>query len=114
MNKIWASIFCLTFLLGIISCSDETDPNIRVRNERADKANVQIKTTGGNTININDVTAGQTTAYQSFAEGNVTVTAVIQNESVSPTASFFAAKDISYTIVILVGDTPTLRVDQGN
>ena len=114
MNKIWVRIFCLTFLLGIISCADETDPNIRVRNERADKANVQIKTTGGNTININDVAAGQTTAYQSVAEGNVTVTAVIQNEPVSPTVSFFAAKDIHYTIVILGGDTPTLRVDQGN
>ncbi len=114
MNKILASILCLTFLFGIISCSEETDPNIRIRNERADKANVQIKTTGGNTININDVTAGQTTAYQSVAEGNVTVTAVIQNESVSPTATFFAAKDIHYTIVILVGGTPILRVDQEN
>ena len=114
MNKIMVSILCLTFLFSIMNCSSETDPNIRVRNERADKANVQIKTTGGNTININDVTAGQTTTYQSVAEGNVTVTAVIQNESVSPTASFFAAKDIHNTIVILAGDIPTIRVDQGN
>jgi len=97
-----------------MKCSSADDPNIRIRNERADKANVQIKTTGDNTININDVTAGQTTTYQSVAEGNVTVTAVIQNESVSPITSFFAAEDMQYTIVILTGDTPILRVDQEN
>lgn len=114
MNRIPVSILCLTFLFSIMGCSEESDPNIRIRNERADKANVQIQTTGGNTININDVTAGQTTSYQYVAEGNVTVTAVIQNESVSPTATFFAAKDEHYTIVILAGDTPTLRVDRGN
>ena len=97
-------------LLSLIACSSE-DPKFRIYNERADKANVQIQTSGGNTININDVAAGQTTAYQSVAQGTVVVTAVIQNVSASPTAKFFCGKDEQYTIVVQAGTVPTLRVD---
>jgi hypothetical protein len=110
MKNILAGILSLAFLIAIIGCSDEADPQFRIRNERSDKANVQIQTSGGNTININDVVAGQTTAYQTAAEGNITATAVIQNESVSPTATFFAAKDTRYTIVIQTSNPPSLRV----
>jgi hypothetical protein len=112
MKNILFNILSLAFLIIIISCSAEEDPQFRIRNERSTKANVQIQTSGGNTININDVVAGQTTAYQTAAEGNVTATAVIQNESVSPTVTFFAAKDTRYTIVIQTGTTPSLRVDR--
>lgn len=112
MKNILVGILSLVFLIAIISCSAEADPQFRIRNERSSKANVQIQTSGGNTININDVGAAQTTAYQTAAEGNVTATAVIQNESVSPTVTFFAAKDTRYTIVILTGNTPSLRVDR--
>lgn len=112
MKSILVGILSLAFLITIISCSDETNPQFRIRNERSDKANVQIQTSGGNTININEVEPGQTTAYQTAAEGNVTATAVIQKESVSPTVTFFAAKDTRYTIVIQTGNTPSLRVDR--
>jgi hypothetical protein len=111
MKKIIVSILCLIFLVGIVSCSDDVEPNIRIRNDRINKANIQLQTTGGNTININDITTNQTTAYQSIASGNVNVTAVIQNESVSPKVSFYAAKDESYTVVIVNGNVPTLRVE---
>ena len=96
----------------MIGCSEETDPKFRVRNERSDKANVQFQTSGGNTININEVTAGLTTEYQIVAEGNTIVTAVVQKESVSPSITFFAEKDKRFTIVIQSGIIPILRVDQ--
>ncbi len=112
MKNILAGILSLALLITIISCSDEADPQFRIRNERSDKANIQIQTSGGNTININDVIAGQTTAYQAAAEGNVTATAVIQNESASPTVAFFAAKDARYSIVIQTGNPPWLRVNR--
>lgn len=112
MKNILVGILILAFLIALVSCSDEADPQFRIRNERSDKANVQIQTSGGNTININDVVAGQTTAYQTAAEGNVTATAVIQNESVSPTTTFFAAKDARYLIVIQTGNPPSLRVNR--
>ena len=59
-------------------------PNSGSLTKDPNKANVQIQTTGGNTININDVESGQTTEYQFVAEGNITATAVIQNETISP------------------------------
>jgi len=111
MKNIISGILGLVFLIAIIGCSEDADPQFRIFNERSNKANVQIQTTGGNTININDVEAGQTTGYQSAAEGNITVTAVIQNESISPEITFFAAKDNRYTIVIRSGITPSFRVD---
>lgn len=112
MKKVLVGIFSLALILAIVGCSDAADPKFRIHNERSDKANLQIQTSGGNTININDVEAGQVTAFQTAAEGNITVSAVIQNEPVSPKASFFATKDSRYTIVILTGIIPTLRVDR--
>jgi len=112
MKNILVGFLILVFLIAIVSCSDEKDPKFRIHNERSTKANVQVQTSGGNTININDVEAGQTTAYQTAAQGNVTATAVIQNESVSPTAKFFAAKDARYSIVIQTGNPPSLRVNR--
>jgi hypothetical protein len=111
MKRILFGILSIAFILSMSACSKEADPQFRILNQRPDKANVQIQTSGGNTININDVQQGQTTAYQSASEGTIVVTAVIQNESVSPTVTFFAAKDTRYTVVILAGDPPSLRVD---
>ncbi len=112
MKNIIAGILSLVFIIAIIGCSEEADPKFRIRNDRADKANIQIQTTGGNTININDVEAGQTTAFQTAAQGNIVATAVIQNESASPAVSFYAEKDTRYTIVVQAGNPPVLRVDR--
>ncbi|MDP3150838.1 MAG: hypothetical protein Q8N83_17100 [Ignavibacteria bacterium] len=112
MKNILLGIISIAFLLSFISCADEADPKFRVMNERENKTNLQIQTSGGNTININDVVAGQPTAYQSAASGNITATAVIQNESVSPTITFYASKDTRYTIVVQISDPPKLRVDR--
>lgn len=112
MRKIIVGILVLAFIAGLFSCSEESDPKFRVQNERTEKANVQIQTSGGNTININEVLAGQVTGYQKVAEGNSEVTAVIQKESVSPATSFFAEKDSRYTIVIRTGTTPSLYVEE--
>lgn len=112
MKKLLLGILSLIFVIVIISCSDETDPQFRIHNERADKANIQFQTSGGNTVNINDVGGGQSTAYQTVAVGIITATAVIQNESVSPAVTFSTEKDTRYTIVIRTGNPPALRVDK--
>lgn len=112
MKNVIFGILSLAFIVVLAGCAKATDPQFRIHNERADKANVQIQTSGGNTININDVEAGQATAFQTCAEGNIIATAVIQNESLSPKISFFASKDTRYTIVILTGVNPALRVDR--
>jgi hypothetical protein len=112
MKRTSLGVLGLTILLGVGACSPEGDPQFRVQNERADKANVQIQTTGGNTINLNDVLAGQTTAFQSAAEGTIEVTAVIQNESATPQVKFFAEMGTKSTVIIVGEGPPTLRVVQ--
>lgn len=54
-------------------CKDE-DPRARVTNHSTAKISVQIKTTGGNTVNINNVDPGTSSPYTSYAAGNVTFT----------------------------------------
>ncbi|MDP3682450.1 MAG: hypothetical protein Q8S01_00825 [Ignavibacteria bacterium] len=112
MKNVILGILSLAFIVVLAGCAKATDPKFRIHNERADKATVQIQTSGGNTININDVEAGQSTAFQTCAEGNIVATAVIQNESLSPKILFFAVMDTRYTIVILTGVVPALRVDR--
>ncbi len=95
----------------VIGCSSNSRPTVRVRNDRATKANVQFKDASGNTTNINDVSGGAVSAYVDIDLGVYTVTAVIQNESVSPTVVFTARKDATYSLVVVAGNPATLRVD---
>ena len=106
----------LTLLIAVIvtltSCADKP-PSVRVQNLRDNKANVQIKQSNGNTINHNDVQTGQTTNYQDVNPGVMTVTAELPSEQVDPDEARFVATDNNnYTIVILRGDPPTIRIDQ--
>ncbi len=113
MKRIAAYIVGLAFFATFIGCSEEP-LSVRVHNQRSTKANVQIKPSSGSTINLNDVAPGQATNYQNISEGRCEATASIQNESVSPTTTFTAANDYNYTVVIVSGNPPTLRIDSGN
>ncbi len=112
MKRISRLLVPVFALACIASCSDSARPAVRVRNDRATKANVQFKDASGNTTNINDVTGGTVSGYTDIPPGAYTVTAVIQNESASPTTTFTALTDKTYTLVVVTGATPTLRVDQ--
>jgi len=61
-------------------CKGE-DPRARVTNNGTQRASVQVKTSGGNTINLNNVDPGATTEYASYAPGNTTFTIVVNNLS---------------------------------
>jgi len=111
MKALPARTIAVLALALAIGCSSNSRPTIRVRNDRATKANLQFKDAAANTTNINDVAGGSTSAYMDLEPGPYTVTAVIQNESVSPTTTFTAQKDTRYTVVVVIGSTPTLRVD---
>lgn len=109
MKALFVILIAAGFLVSLPGCSDDP-PQFRVRNDRPSKANVQVKTSGGNTININDVQPGTVTAYQTAAEGVIEATATIQNETVSPSISFQAGNDGSYTIIVANTTPPTLVV----
>lgn len=107
--KKYIKLFVIFFLI-FSACSSEP-PSIRVLNRRNTQANVQIKTAKNNTININNVEPNQTTSYQDIEEGYHQATATIQSESLSPFIYFTTVKGRKYTIVVLDGVKPTLRVD---
>lgn len=108
MKKIFIGILSLIFFVFINGCSRNTDTQIRIKNDQLNKVNVNVQTSGSSKFSINEVEPGQTTAYQTVPEGNITATTVIQNESVS----FLATKNTHYTIVISTGKPPSVHVDQ--
>lgn len=110
MKKYLLLIILIAFALINVACSDEP-ASIRVKNERTNKANVQIKQADGNTININDVPGGATSPFRDVVEGATIATAVIQNEQTSPSASFTTTTNRNYTIVITSTNPATLRID---
>jgi hypothetical protein len=107
-------IFLLStgLVVSLFACSTDPEdpPRFRIRNDRSTKASVQIKTSGGNTININDVQPGQMTGYQDAAAGQIEATASVQGESVSPKVVFNAQTNGNYTVVITNTTPPTLNV----
>ncbi len=108
MKKIFALL--IVVVLTTVACSSKP-PSVRVVNQRTSKANVQVKLENTNTININDVASGATTSYQDITEGAVLATAVIQNESVSPTLAFNTSRYKNYSIVITSATPPSIRID---
>ena len=109
MKKLFKSLSIIILVLVFNACADEP-PGMRVKNERTTKANVQIKTVN-NTINHNDVQPGTATNYQEVPDGDIEVTAEIQNETVSPTKNFTSQENNNYTIVIVNSTPPTIRID---
>ena len=60
-------------------CKDE-DPSARIINNGTENASVQIKTSGGSTININNVAPGAASEYASYVPGVVTFTITVSNK----------------------------------
>ncbi len=99
----------LTLAVLLVACSEE-DPSVRIQNDLEVKANVQLKPDAGNTININDVAAGTTSAEVTVQEGRWTATASVQSKSGEYTVAFDVKNDVRYTVVIVNAETPVLEV----
>lgn len=108
MKKLIVSILSALLLVLCNSCSSNSDPQLRIRNEQQNKVNVNIQSSENNKFSINDIAPGQMTNYQRVSEGNITAINITQNESIS----FLAAKNIRYTVVIRTGNPPALHIDQ--
>lgn len=58
-------------------CKDE-QPQARIINNTTQKASVQIKTSDGNTVNINNVDPGTSSSYSNYAAGTITFTLTLK------------------------------------
>jgi hypothetical protein len=96
-----AIIVIITLAFIFNSCKKECsgeNPRARILNGGTAKADVQVQTTGGNTININNVLTGTNSEYSSFAPGISTFT--INVGSISKTTTVTMETCYDYDIKI--------------
>lgn len=77
------NIILILFILPVVffSCSDTCEgenPTVQLFNNGTGKADIQIKTSGGNTENINNIESGTYTEKRSFNPGEIEFTITIQ------------------------------------
>lgn len=97
LMTITLSVLSVIAINGCKKCSDE-DPRARIINNGMQKASVQIKTSGGNTVNINNVDPSTSSSYSSYAAGQTTFTIKISNVDYVKTVDM--SKCFEYDIAI--------------
>jgi hypothetical protein len=111
MNYCMMLITSGLLLISMEGCKkgcDGEDPRARIVNGSTDKASVQIKTSGGNTVNINDVEAGSASAFSSYAAGETTFTLKISNVDYVKTVTMGNCYD--YDIALDVNNNITVTL----
>ena len=109
------TLFASSSVLAMSSCKKckDEDPRARITNNGTLRAGVQVKTSGGSTVNINNVDPGATSEYASYAAGQTTFTLKVNNVDYAKTVD--VSKCHEYTIAIdrnnLVTVTHTDRND---
>lgn len=74
----------LVLFVGLVlfsACSDDCDkenPSVVLVNNGLTKADIQIKTSGGNTENINNIQPGASSDKRTFSPGDIEFTVTIQ------------------------------------
>jgi hypothetical protein len=96
-------LFLTALLLIFASCSDDCNmenPTVRLVNYGTAKADIQVKTSGGNTENINNIQPGDSSPPRSFAPGKIDFTIAIQgvDDPVVYTLNVFFCMDYTVTI----------------
>lgn len=83
INKVAVLFSAFLVIMSLNSCSgcDNENPRARVNNNGSDKVSVQIKTSGGNTENINNIDPGASSDYASYAPGEITYTIVLKDNT---------------------------------
>lgn len=100
MKSLLTVVLVTLFATTMYSCKkcNNQDPRAKIINNGIDKASVQIKTSGGNTENINNVDPGTSSPYSSYAAGKVTFTITVK--SVDYVKTFDMGKCYDYDIAI--------------
>jgi hypothetical protein len=78
--KTIALFISLCISLSFIGCDscDGENPSVQLVNNGTDKADIQIKTSGGNTENMNNIETGTSSERRTFDRGNIEFTISIQ------------------------------------
>ena len=78
--KLLLIFISLCVCLSLISCDscDGENPSVQLVNNGTGKADIQIKTSGGNTVNMNNIEPGTSSDRRTFARGDIEFTISIQ------------------------------------
>jgi len=76
------SLIALLFTINACKDCDGESPRARIFNNGTKVISVQIKTSGGNTENINNVQAGVFSEYRSFSAGFTIFTIAVEHDIV--------------------------------
>ena len=100
------SILLLIVFVFFIGCSDSChgeNPSVKLVNRGTGKADIQIKTSGGNTENINNIEIGESSTPKTFAQGDIEFTIAIQGVD-DPVVYNLKIFDCADYIVTINGD----------
>ena len=93
------SLFVFLSLMGCAGCDGER-PSVVLVNNGTGKADIQIKTSGGNTENINNVQPGTSSERRFFEPGNIEFTIAIQGVNDPVIYNLQATTCYDYTVTI--------------
>jgi hypothetical protein len=102
LRSLFAYLFSLSLLLCGCGCKNE-EPTVILQNHGTAKASIQIKTSNGNTENINNVDPGWKSEKRDFAAGDIEFTVTIQG-IVEPVVYQLKVEDCTDYIVMVNPD----------
>ena len=101
-------IISVCFSLFLLGCGcDGEDPSVILRNNGTDKADIQVKTSNGNTENINNIMPGTASERRTFKAGNIEFTINIQGVADPVVYNLQAGTCYDYTVTINSNNTVT-------
>ena len=99
--KLLMLIITLSIGLLLVGCGcDGEDPSVILRNNGTGKADIQVKTSNGNTENINNVMPGTTSERRTFKAGDIEFTINIQGVNDPVVYVLQAGTCYDYTVTI--------------
>ena len=99
-------IFSIVFVtIGCGNDCEEQNPTVKLENNGTDVADIQIKTSGGNTENINNIEPGTSSERRPFAPGTIEFTIDIKGVADPIEYSFEVFYCNDYTVTITEDNT---------
>jgi hypothetical protein len=117
MKNLVTGLVVLIFAVAISGCSKKCNneqPRARVLNNGTGAVSVGIKTSNGNTVNINNVDPQTASAYASYAAGAITFTITVTATKIPVVKDVTVSNCYDYDIAIDATNVITVKAVDRN